>query len=134
MPEGRCDHVGAGRPPTGARRLNRFVVPGVLLLLAEEPTHGYELGARLAELGFIENESDTALVYRALAALSAEGFATARETPGEGGPPRKVYALTPAGRRLLEEWRSVIDERVAVLSRFLDRYARLTARREGARR
>ena len=89
MHTGSCDHAGAGRPPTGARRLSRFVVPGVLLLLAQEPTHGYELGARLAELGFIEDESDTALVYRALATPGAEGFATARETPGEGGRPRR---------------------------------------------
>lgn len=120
-----CDHASAGQPPVGARRLNRFVVPGVLLLLAEEPTHGYELGSRLAAVGFIENENDTALVYRALGALSAQGCITASEEPGEGGPPRKVYALAPSGRELLEEWRAVIEERVNVLSRFLERYVTL---------
>ena len=134
MSQGMCDHASAGQPPTGARRLNRFVVPGVLLLLAEEEAHGYDLGARLATLGFIENESDTALVYRALGTLSTEGFVTARETPGEGGPPRKVYSLTPSGHELLEEWRCVIEERVAVLSRFLERYSNLGTEREGAAR
>jgi PadR family transcriptional regulator PadR len=125
-----CDHASAGQPPTGARRLNRFVVPGVLLLLAEEATHGYELGSRLAALGFIENENDTALVYRALSALSAQGAITAREEPGEGGPPRKVYALTESGWRLLEEWRAVIEERTDVLSRFLERYSALKSEGE----
>jgi PadR family transcriptional regulator PadR len=120
-----CDHTSTGQPPVGARRLNRFVVPGVLLLLAEEATHGYELGSRLAALGFIENENDTALVYRALGDLSSLGCITASEAPGEGGPPRKVYALTPSGRELLEQWRAVIEERVDVLSRFLERYSAL---------
>jgi len=120
-----CDHASAGQPPTGARRLNRFVVPGVLLLLAEEEAHGYELGVRLAALGFIENENDTALVYRALGTLSGEGYVKSREAPGEGGPPRKVYSLTNAGRELLEEWRCVIEERVELLSRFLERHSAL---------
>jgi len=125
MPRKMCDHASAGKPPTGAQRLNRFVVPGVLLLLAEEEAHGYDLGARLAEFGFIENESDTALVYRALGTLDGEGFVTSRETPGEGGPPRKVYSLTPGGRALLNEWRCLIEERAALLLRFLERYSEL---------
>ena len=125
MPRKTCDHASAGKPPTGARRLNRFVVPGVLLMLAEKESHGYDLGARLAEIGFIENESDTALVYRALGTLSDEGLLTSRETPGEGGPPRKVYSLTPGGRALLDEWSCVIEERVSVLSRFLERHSQL---------
>lgn len=134
MPQRTCDHASGGQPPTGARRLNRFVVPGVLLLLAEGDAHGYELGANLAALGFIENEGDTALVYRALGTLNAGGFVTARETPGEGGPPRKVYSLTPSGFELLGEWRCVIEERVAVLSRFLARHSNLRIEREGTSR
>lgn len=125
-----CDHASTDQPPVGARRLNRFVVPGVLLLLAEEATHGYELGSRLAALGFIESENDTALVYRALSDLSSRGCVTASEEPGEGGPPRKVYALTPSGRELLEEWRSVIEERVGVLLRFLERYSALRSEKD----
>ncbi len=125
MPRKMHEHTSAGQLPTGAQRLNRFVVPGVLLLLAEEEAHGYDLGTRLAEIGFIDNESDTALVYRALGTLSDEGFLTARETPGEGGPPRKVYSLTSDGRALLEEWCCLIEERVALLSGFLERYSDL---------
>ena len=127
-----CDHASADPPPSGAQRLNRFVVPGVLLLLAEEEAHGYDLGIRLAELGFVKNETDTALVYRALGQLSKDGFVTARETPGEGGPPRKVYSLTPSGTELLDEWRCVIEERVIVLSRFLKRYSTVRPEHEGA--
>ena len=126
-----CEHASTGRPPTGARRLSRFVVPGVLLLLAEEPAHGYDLAIRLAGLGFTKNEGDTALVYRALGHLHREGYVTAHEAPGEGGPPRKVYSITPSGQVLLEQWHGVIDERVTVLSRFLERYAEFLNTREG---
>ena len=120
-----CDHAGSGCPPAGAGRPNRFVVPGVLLLLAEQEAHGYELGVKLAALGFIESENDTALIYRALGTLSKGGFVLSRETPGEGGPPRKVYSLTPSGRALLGDWQKVIAGRVTMLSNFLGRCAEL---------
>lgn len=119
------DQSKTGKPPSGAQRLNRFVVPGVLLLLAEQDAHGYDLGVRLAALGFTENESDTSLVYRALGRLNKEGFVSAREAPGEGGPPRKVYSLTASGRGLLDEWRCLVEERVVVLSSFIERHDNL---------
>ncbi len=38
-------------------------------------------------------------IYPALAELTEEKLVTARTVPGQGGPSRKVYRLTPAGRR-----------------------------------
>jgi len=126
-----CNHASNGCPPTGAGRPNRFVVPGLLLLLAEEASHGYELGVKLAALGFIKSENDTALIYRALGTLSEGGFVLSREIPSESGPPRKVYSLTPSGRELLGDWRHVIEGRVAMLTRFLTRCAELDVVRKG---
>ena len=128
-----CDHASTERIATAAGRPARFIVPGVLLLLAEEATYGYELGIKMAALGFIENENDTALIYRALANLSKGGFVLLRETPGDGGPPRKVYSLTPGGRELLRDWQNVIEGRVAMLSRFLHRCAKLDIDQKGER-
>ncbi len=126
-----CDHAGTGCPPAGAGRPNRFVVPGLLLLLAEKEAHGYELGVKLAALGFIESETDTALIYRALGTLSEGAYIIHREAPGEGGPPRKVYSLTSSGRVLLGDWRKVIQGRVTMLSNFLKRCAELELDRRG---
>ena len=126
-----CDHAGSECPPAGAGRPNRFVVPGVLLLLAEQEAHGYELGVKLAALGFIESETDTALIYRALGTLSEGGFVISREAPGEGGPPRKVYSLTPSGRALLGDWQKGIMGRGAMLSNFLKRCAELELNQRG---
>jgi len=38
-------------------------------------------------------------IYPALAELTAEKLVTARTAPGQGGPSRKVYRLTEAGRK-----------------------------------
>ncbi|MGH9550960.1 MAG: PadR family transcriptional regulator [Terriglobales bacterium] len=38
-------------------------------------------------------------IYPALAELTAEKLVTARTVPGQGGPSRKVYHLTAAGRK-----------------------------------
>ncbi len=38
-------------------------------------------------------------IYPALAELTAEKLVTARTVPGQGGPSRKVYKLTEAGRK-----------------------------------
>ncbi len=115
----------SGEPPTNLRRaangvagvrttigLARVLVrPWALLLMAEEPTHGYELVQRLHELGF-DWGSPTGPVYRELRTLVEEGLL--RACPGEArafGPRRKVYELTPAGHdelaRLVEAAKSL---------------------------
>ena len=38
-------------------------------------------------------------IYPALAELTAEKLVTARTVPGQGGPSRKMYRLTEAGRK-----------------------------------
>lgn len=40
-------------------------------------------------------------IYPALNTLCAQGLATVTEMPGNGGPARKVYRITPAGRLAL---------------------------------
>ncbi|HEV7164848.1 MAG TPA: PadR family transcriptional regulator [Gammaproteobacteria bacterium] len=39
-------------------------------------------------------------IYPALAELTAERFVTTRTVPGQGGPSRKIYRLTEAGRKV----------------------------------
>ena len=39
-------------------------------------------------------------IYPALAELTAEKLVTARTVPGQGGPSRKIYRLTEAGRKV----------------------------------
>lgn len=74
--------------------------PSLLLLLAERPAHGYELTERLTEMGF--SAGGTSAVYRELKRLEDDGLVAGTwEAPPSRGPARKVYGLTPGGKRAL---------------------------------
>lgn len=80
----------------------------VLSLLAEGPSHGFAL-ARALTRGTTLGQVWTVprpLVYRALGRLEGQALATpAGEEPGEPGPPRTIYKITPRGRRAVTRWR-----------------------------
>ena len=70
-------------------------------LLAEADQHGYALVQHLAEHGF-GNVRGGAL-YPVLGRMETEGLVESRWEAGDGGPGRKVYQLTGAGRARLRE-------------------------------
>lgn len=72
----------------------------VLRVLADGPTYGYALGLRLAEAGLGSVKGGT--LYPALTRLEQAGLLDVQWRAGEGGPGRKYYALTDAGRAELE--------------------------------
>ena len=83
----------------------------VLAVVAEAESHGYAVAVRLRELGLTEVRPGA--VYPVLGRLEEEGSVSATWAEGDGGPGRKVYRATPAGRqrlaRLLEQWRARTD-------------------------
>lgn len=80
----------------------------VLAVLTEGDRHGYAVAQRLAEHGVGQVRGGA--LYPVLGRLEIAGAVTADWQPGEGGPGRKVYAITPAGRRRLagerDRWRA----------------------------
>lgn len=115
--------VGLG--PNSARLLLR---PAVLLLLAEEPAHGYQLMARLRELG-IGKGMDPSLLYRLLRMLESSGLAESSLDDTGAGPARKVYRLTPQGRELLDLWISGLDDALEILESLKSRYQKMESNR-----
>ena len=100
--------------------LNEWAVLG---LLTEHPRHGYDIAAELrvdAEVGQVWRLTRQ-VVYRAIDRLEALGLARAAHTePGTGGPPRRVYAATDAGRGRVLEWlRQPVDHVRDMRSEFL---------------
>ncbi len=85
----------------------------ILDLLAERPRHGYDIIRALGErFGGFYFPSPGA-VYPVLQALEAAGYIALRRQNG-----RKVYALTDAGQRFLEDHKeavSAVRERVQAL-------------------
>ena len=88
----------------------------VLAILAGEPAYGYEITARLREMGFSDIAEGT--VYALLIRIEQRGLVDAEKVPSEKGPPRKVYSLNAAGADYLDEfWRtwSFLTEQLAEL-------------------
>ncbi|WP_433362468.1 PadR family transcriptional regulator [Actinoplanes sp. CA-142083] len=76
----------------------------VLAMLAKEPTHGYQLRARLREaLGPLGEGMNAGQVYVTLTRLEKAGLLTAERSDGERAD-RKVYALTAEGQQRVAEW------------------------------
>ena len=81
----------------------------LLGVLARGPAHGYDLkrehdarfpGAKPLAYG---------QVYATLARLERDGHVEIAETAQGGGPERTVYALTPEGRRTLDNWLEQVE-------------------------
>jgi DNA-binding PadR family transcriptional regulator len=82
------------------------IVQEVLLaLLAQEPSHGYQLQARLAlALGPLTGALNAGQVYVTLTRLERAALVTSRRIGQGDRPDRKVYELTSAGRERVLEW------------------------------
>ena len=82
------------------RRMGQFLDPALLLLLEQAPAHGYTLLNRMAEFG-LDFLAPT-VIYRALREMEDRGWITSTmDEETTQGPPRRVYALAPAGRAVL---------------------------------
>ena len=72
-------------------------------ILSGRPADGYEITARLREMGFSDIAEGT--VYALLVRIEQRGLVDVAKHPSEKGPPRKVYALNVQGQAYLEEFR-----------------------------
>ena len=111
----RCD---GGQPKNFAR-------PCLLLLLAEDPAHGYELLERLRPFGF--DLSDPATVYKTLRLLETEGLVTSAWELSTRGPARRVYSIAPDGEEMLQAWALTLAKNREIIGMFLGRVRDLAA-------
>jgi DNA-binding PadR family transcriptional regulator len=127
---------GADHDPTVAtadgRRCNvrhalprHFLYPSLLLLLTEEPRHGYRLVDALQSLGF--GPVDRPSVYRALADLEGDGLLRSRPAAPTAGSTRYVYSVTAKGQEVLDTWMAVVGEQRDCLDLVLSRYVDASA-------
>jgi poly-beta-hydroxybutyrate-responsive repressor len=113
---------------TIARALPRnFLRPCILLLLREEPAHGYDLLERLRAFGF--SEPDPGGLYRALRGLEKEGLVRSAWESSDTGPRRRIYELRRAGMEELHQRAKALAGTKGVLDVFLSRYEEFVALR-----
>lgn len=98
----------------GATRL------ALLAVLSGGESYGYEVLATLRARGARAVGTTEAAIYPLLKDLESKGHLRSRwKATEEGVPPRKYYALTPSGTKLLaalrQEWKAYLKEMKSIL-------------------
>ena len=112
-------------PAVAAALPKNFLRPCLLLLLREQPAHGYELLERLRAFGF--EGSDPGGLYRALRKLELAGLVRSAWQPSEAGPARRIYQLTRPGMEELHRRALALAQARHTLAAFLGRYEEFVA-------
>jgi PadR family transcriptional regulator PadR len=102
-------------------RVERFAEPAVLLLLREQPAHGYELLEHLPEL--TGERVDMGNLYRFLRVLEAEGIVSSKWEEELPGPSKRTYTLTDEGRALLDAWAGALGDARGRIDSFVTRHS-----------
>jgi len=106
--------------------LEKLVQPAILLLLASNAAHGYELIQKLSRMDCVDCDPDTATVYRALRKMEQDGLVFSKWEHGEFGPARRQYRLSEEGRKLLDMWAMGLEARMRQIGSFLTDYKSLS--------
>jgi PadR family transcriptional regulator PadR len=101
-------------------RLERFAEPAVLLLLREQPRHGYDLLEQVPEL--TGERVDMGNLYRYLRRLETEGIVHSKWDDELPGPSKRTYTLTDEGRALLNGWAGALGDARTRIDGFLTRH------------
>jgi PadR family transcriptional regulator PadR len=99
----------------------------ILLLLREQPAHGYDILERLARFGF--DSGDSGWLYRTLRAYEREAVLESTWQISASGPPRRVYSLTADGLQLLDAWAGSLRSSKRGIDEFLERHGRAVSQR-----
>lgn len=107
-----------GRGPQRGQ-IARLVEPCLLSLLEQGPRHGYDLIAALGRFGLDPDTLDAGLIYRVLRDMELAGWVLSDWQVGSGGPPRRVYSITDAGKEAQAMWHAELARTHDVLHKLL---------------
>ena len=111
----------------GASFVGPLLRPLILLLIGEEPVHGYGIVERLGKLGLRPKRATT--LYRELRFLEEAKFiASSWDASQTRGPARRVYRLTARGRKELDSLMPAVASVNEALAEVLGRHRMLKAK------
>jgi poly-beta-hydroxybutyrate-responsive repressor len=119
--QGRSKDKGLDHPQGGLPR--NYLQACLLLLIAESPTHGYDLLEQIRELGL--RGVDAGGLYRALRVMERAGYVESWWEHSKAGPARRTYRLNGEGIEWLHAWTGALRETRRYLSAYLARYDRI---------
>lgn len=93
----------------------------LLLFLTEGDSYGGKLLQKCEEKLPI-NPIDSAIIYRTLKQLEKEGAVESYLDASDQDKPIKMYKITTAGKRKLEDFQTDIESKMKNLSFFLNKY------------
>ena len=114
------------RDANGGALPRHYLKPCLLLLLAEGPSHGYDLLEQVRRLGI--RGAEPGGLYRYLRSMEKEELVSSWWEPSQAGPARRTYILTDAGRRALDASVNSLRDVREILVSLLDRYDALSER------
>ena len=120
-----------GRDSNGGALPRHYLKPCLLLLLAEGPSHGYDLLEQVRRLGI--RGAEPGGLYRYLRSMEKEQLVSSWWEPSQAGPARRTYVLTDEGKLALDSSVSSLRDVREILVSLVDRYDGL-ARQTGATR
>lgn len=97
-----------------------YLKPCLLLLLAEGPSHGYELLEQVRRLGI--QGAEPGGLYRYLRSMEKDQLVSSWWEPSQAGPARRTYILTDAGREALRASVDSLRDVRRLLVDLVDRY------------
>ncbi len=94
----------------------------ILLGLLRTPSSGYDLKAHFDHSVRYFWAAELSQIYPTLQRMQKGGLLRSKLQPSSKGPKRRVYSLTPAGRKMLREWLlgdpKLGDERYGFVAQF----------------
>ena len=100
MSHGNQCHCNHHRHPLPERGWVQFLL---LLMINEQPMHGYQLNEVLEERGLVRKDRfKTGSLYTILNRMEENELLTSHQEESEEGRPRRVYAITETGKNRLK--------------------------------
>ena len=96
----------------------KFIDAAMLLLIAKDPSHGYDLIEKLSHYGY--DSVDAAKVYRRLRRMEADRFLESQWIPASTGPARRAYTITQEGVDYLLTWRPIAQKTLGAYKGFIE--------------
>ena len=94
----------------------------ILLGLLREPASGYDLKGYFDKSVRYFWAAELSQIYPTLQRMERDGLLKSKVEPSSKGPKRRVYSLTPSGRKMLREWLlgepQLGDERYGFVAQF----------------